>query len=75
MARAQVTADVEAVLAGQHHVEHDQVPAGPAPDSAGLLSVVNDFDFVSFLAQVQLQAQGDVRIIFDNEDSGHGVTS
>jgi hypothetical protein len=67
----QVAADLEAVLARQHDVEQDEVPAGLTSAAAGGVAVGCDFDVVSFVAQVQFEPERDVGLVFDNQNSAH----
>lgn len=68
---AKLAADLEAVLARQHHVEQDEIPPGLACPPRALVAVASDFDVVILVAQVQLEAERDVRFVFDDENAGH----
>ena len=67
---AQLGHDREAVLAGQHHVEHDQVePAVLAAQQAleRRLARVDDFDGEAFSLEVEAQPLGQVLLVLDDE--------
>ncbi len=67
---AQLLDDGEAVLAGQHHVEHDGVVARSIAEQAieRLLAVAVDLDLVAFGFEVEAQPVGEVRLVFDDQD-------
>ena len=70
---AQLLDDGEAVLAGQHHVEHDGVVARAIGEQAieRLLAVAVDIHLVAFGFEVEAQPVGEVRFVFDDEDPAH----
>ena len=70
---AQLLDDGEAVLAGQHHVEHDGVVARAIRQQAieRLLAVAVDVHLVAFGFEVEAQAVGEVRLVFDDQDAAH----
>ena len=61
-------ADGEAVHAGQHDVEHDQVGLELAEAVEGLDAVRHAFDLVALPAQVESRQLDDVLLIVDHED-------
>jgi hypothetical protein len=64
---AEPAADLEAVDARQHHVEHDRVVVvlGPEPEAVG--SVARYVDGVAVLAQATLEQGGHPRFVLDDE--------
>ena len=78
--RAQPPHHLEAVEAGQHDVEQDDVEptgAGPGGDEAlqGHLAVLLHLGREPFRFQVQLQTPGEVLLVFDDEDAAHDAFS
>ena len=76
--RAQAPHDLEAVEAGQHDVEQDDVEApGPGPDQPlqGGGAILLHLGGEALRLQVQLQAAGQVLLVFDDEDAAHDAFS
>ena len=73
---AQLLRHREAVLARQHHVEHDGVVAvaiGQQPIER-LLAVAIDVHRVALGFEIEPQAFGQVRFVFDDQDAAHPST-
>ena len=73
---AQPPHHLEAVEAGQHDVQQDDVEptrAGPGRDEAlqGHLAVLLHLGGEAFRLEVQLEAPGEVLLVFDDEDAAH----
>jgi hypothetical protein len=51
---AQLPADLEAVLPGEHHVQEDQVERALAPPGDGRLTVRGDLHVVAFQPEIAL---------------------
>src|SRR5688572_11331195 len=68
---AQVAADLEAILTGQHHVQQNQIEGrlARAPRRRG--AVANHLHVPPFDAQIVFEAEGDGGLVFDHEDPGH----
>ncbi len=62
-------ADFEAVLAGKHNVEQDQVEISPAPHFQGRRAVAGDDGFISLRFEIQPQAIGDMFFVLDDQDT------
>ena len=67
-ARAHVAADVEAVLAGQHHVEHDQLGRRPKNRCDAGRPVGGEFDLEAFEQQLVVQREADARFVRDHQN-------
>jgi hypothetical protein len=65
---AQAAADGQAVLAGHHQVEHDQVGRFAQHQAVERLAVLGQDDFEAFLGQVAAQQVADARIVIDHQD-------
>ena len=74
---AQLRGDGEAVLAGQHHVEDDDVEDAALVEQQveRLLAVGRDDGLVAFGLEVEAQAVGDVLLVFDDQDAAHDQSS
>ena len=77
MATAQPAADGQAIFAGQHQIQHEQVEMLALPEFAHLFGVFGDEDVESLLGQVPAQQIAQARIVVDDEDfaGGGGVLS
>ena len=69
---AQAAADRQAVLAGQHQVEHDQVDGLARHQAVERLAVLGEHDLEAFLRQVAAQQVADARVVVDDEDCRSG---
>jgi hypothetical protein len=71
----EAAADAAAVETGEHEVEDDEVDGGGVcfEGVEGGGAVVDDPDVVSIAAEIELDEFGDGAVVFDDEDSGHGV--
>ena len=75
---ADLLADVDAVLAGEHQVEQDQVGTEAAEGFEGLVAARDDPALEAFLAQHDGQHLGERRIVVDHQNAaprgllGHG---
>ena len=67
--RAQAAADRQAVFAGQHQVEHDQVDGLARQHAVQRLGVFGQQDLEAFLRQVAAQQVADARIVVDDDDA------
>ena len=69
---AQLLDDREAVLAGQHDVEHHGVVPRAIREQPieRLLAVAVDIDLVPFGFEVEAKAVGEMRLVFDDQDRG-----
>ncbi len=67
-ARRSSAATVEAVRAGQHHVEHDHVEGGALGEQERerRLAVGGRLDLVAFGLKVEAEAVGEVLLVFDD---------
>lgn len=75
---AQLAGDLEAVLAGQHHVEHDGIEGrgGLGQPLQRGLAVGGQGHLVPVCLEVEAQAHGQVRLVLDDQDARHqGLTS
>jgi hypothetical protein len=77
--RAQAAADGQAVLAGHHQVQHDQVDGLAQQDAVERLAVFGNHDLEAFLRQVAAQQVADACIVIHHQDlvgtvvrRGHG---
>src|SRR5688572_18722789 len=68
----QFTTDLEAILAGEHHVEQDQIETSGQAAGDGRLAVGDQLQLVALEAQVLLESECDVGIVFDYQNAGHG---
>ncbi len=68
---AEGAADLQAVDAGQHEVEDDEVRHAGADEGEGLAAVAERVGDVAGPRQVALEQFGDVAVVFDNEDVAH----
>ena len=70
---AQSGDDFETVNAGQHHVEDDGVEAPVRFEQAFQrgLAIAGEFDGVAFGLQVEAEAFGEVRFVFDDQHFRH----
>jgi creatinine amidohydrolase/Fe(II)-dependent formamide hydrolase-like protein/GNAT superfamily N-acetyltransferase len=70
-------AHVIAAHPGQHDVEHDQVDrrTGGIHDGESRLAVAHRRDGVALRLEVELDPVGEVLLVLDYEDVGHGVTA
>jgi hypothetical protein len=66
--RAQAAADRQAVLAGHHQVEHDQVDRVAQQDAIERLAVLGHDHFEPFLRQVAAQQVADAGVVVDDHD-------
>ena len=69
---------LETVETRQHDVEQDDVElarAGAGEPAQGHLAVLLDVGGVAFRLEVQLQARGEVFLVFDDEDAAHDAFS
>ena len=64
---AQPAADRQAVFAGQHQVQHDQVDRFTREQAVERLRIFGQQDFETLLAQVAAQQIADARIVIDHE--------
>jgi hypothetical protein len=69
--------NVKAAFAREHHVENHGVEALFIGNEAlqGGFSVGGDFDGVAFGLQVEPQALGEMRFVFDDQDAAHATLS
>ena len=65
---AQAAADRQAVFAGQHQVEHDQVDGLARQQAVQRLGVFGEQDLEAFLGQVAAQQVANAGIIVDDDD-------
>ena len=65
---AQAPADGQAVLAGHHQVEHDQVDGVAQQDAVERLAVLRHDDLEAFLRQVAAQQVADAGVVVDDDD-------
>jgi hypothetical protein len=73
---AGAAADLEAVHAGQHQVEHQRVPMAALQFAQARVAVRGVFDHIAFVAQVHAQQFGDVGVVLDDQHafgSVHGT--
>ena len=68
MSSTQAAADLEAVHARQHQVQHDQVEPPGQGQLEPLQSVVGNRDGESEIGQVQLDQVCDIPIVFDHQE-------
>jgi hypothetical protein len=72
--RAQAAADAQAVFAGQHEVEHDEIDRLAREHAVQRLGVLGQQDVEAFLGQVAPQQVADARVVVDDHDAvGAGV--
>jgi hypothetical protein len=67
----QLPADVEAVAAGQHHVQQDGVVRGRAGHPEGVLAAARDVGGVALLDQAAADERRHLQLVFDDQRS-HG---
>jgi hypothetical protein len=67
-ARAQVAAQGESILAGQHQVEHDQVEASLVQRGAHLAAISDRRAAQALLLQVFGEQVADLAVVIDDED-------
>jgi hypothetical protein len=69
--RPQLRHDGEPVLAGQHHVEHDEVDGGGIvlQPVQRALPRIDDIGIVAFGFEVEAQPFGEMLFVFDDEDA------
>src|SRR5271170_338007 len=67
--------DGETVFAGEHYVQHDDVEFFVLCDEAieGGFAVAGNFDGVAFGFEVEAQAFGEVRFVFDHQHAAHAT--
>ena len=65
---AQAAADRQAVFAGHHQVEHDQVDRVAQQDAVERLAVFGHDDLEAFLRQVAAQQVADAGVVVDDHD-------
>src|SRR5271156_2229700 len=67
--------DGETVFAGEHYVQHDDVEFFVLGDEAieGGFAVAGNFDGVAFGFEVEAQALGEVRFVFDHQHAAHAT--
>jgi hypothetical protein len=71
---AQAAADRQAVFAGQHQVEHDQIDRLAGQHPVQCFRVLGQQDFKTFLREVAAKQVADARIVIDDDDTvGAGV--
>ena len=66
-----LAADLEAVHAGEHEVEHDHVGPGGVGKVEGALAVGGGFDVVALAAEVVGDGAGQACFVLDDQDPGH----
>ena len=76
LGRTQLRRDGEAVFARQHHVEDHDVEDAPLfqQEIERLLAVCRDDRLMAFGLEIELEAVGDVLLVFDDQDSTHVVS-
>src|ERR1051326_5435792 len=67
----QLPANFKAVFPRQHDVQKDEVPTGLASAQTGSFAVACDLDYISFIAQIELQAERDIGFILHNQNPRH----
>ncbi len=70
---AQPAADLVAVDARQHDVEHHEVEGAGLGECERVVAVGGDGDVVALFAQVVAHELGDGRFVVDDEDAGGSV--
>ncbi|CAM2169518.1 hypothetical protein BLAT2472_11146 [Burkholderia latens] len=70
VAAAQAAADRQAVLAGQHQVEHQQVEALAHPELVHRGRVLRDVYVETLLAEISAQQIAQARVVVDDENLG-----
>ena len=74
VAAPQAAADGQAVLSGQHQVQHQEVEVFPLPELGHFLGVFGDVDVEALLGQITAQQIAQPGIIVDDEDlAGEGL--
>ena len=70
---AQSGDDREAVLAGKHHVQHDDIEFFVLGDQAleRRFTIAGNFHGVAFGFEVKAQALRQVRLVFDHQHAAH----
>jgi hypothetical protein len=69
--RAQLAADVEAVLARQHHVEDDEIRLEAGGLLQSLVAVGGGGDLVSLELEVVTQSEQHLRLVLDHQNALH----
>lgn len=72
VATAQPTTDGQAIFAGQHQIQHEQVEMLALPEFAHLFGVFGNENVESLLGQIPAQQIAQARIIVDDEDFSGG---
>jgi hypothetical protein len=70
---AGAAADLEAVDAGQHQVEHQRVPAAALQFAQAGMAVGGMLHGIALVAQVHAQKFGDVGVVLDDQHAFGGV--
>ena len=69
---ARALADLQAVHARQHQVQHQRVPAALFQPAHAFMTVGGMLDRVAFVAQVHAQQFGDVGVVLDDQHAAGG---
>jgi hypothetical protein len=64
----ELSADGQAVLAGQHHVQHDQIDRAPGQHPLHLLAVAGGLDLVAVPLEELGNHIADARVVVDHQD-------
>ena len=73
-AAADLAADVEAVHAGEHEVEHQEVGLVGEGEFEAAFAVGGGFDLVALAAEVVGDGAGEAFLVLDDQDPGHCVS-
>ena len=66
--RAKLAADANAVLAGQHQVENDQVETIIESQLQAERAAVGKIQLVALVLEILANVRGDVGVVFNNEN-------
>src|SRR5688572_16825141 len=72
---AQFAAHIESIHLRQHHVEQYEIPLAVGATRESLGAVRGHMRVVPLAMEILLEAQDDVRFVFDDEDACHGEVS
>src|SRR5690606_22887420 len=66
--RAQTAANGQAIFAGHHQIQHDQIDGFAQQDAIERLAILGNHDLEAFLGQVAAQQVADTCVVIDDQD-------